>query len=150
MNRSLLLICLVAVGCAHQPASCGGTPSEIETQIVAAQHDIDRAWIRHDVPAVSRYFADDFSGITARGRAVTRDDVLRAVATNHETSTAEADEHVRLFGSTAVYTARITDDVTTASGNTLTVATQLTNVWVCRPDGWRIVAAHQSLVSGTQ
>jgi ketosteroid isomerase-like protein len=70
--------------------------------------------------------------------------MLRAAAHTGENATEYTDRTARAFGDVVVTTGRITDRGRHATGESFTIVTLVTFVWVRRPDGWQLVAWHES------
>lgn len=133
---------ILAVGCVSTPAA------DSRAQILRNEKEITDAWLRHDVGAVSKYFADDFTEVTRSGRILKKSDILAAVASNDETETLVTDEVVTQHGRCiAIQTARIIDKGRKASGEPYAIETRVMNVWILRRGEWRIVASQSTFVT---
>ena len=139
ISLSMLLSAGVA---AAQPGRSAATAA-----VLALEDTLNAAWLRHDTLAVLGLIADDFRGITQRGRTIGRADMLRAVARAEETATDVNDRTARALGPNSdvvVTTAKIIDRGRRANGQAFSVATLVTNVWVRRRARWRLAASHES------
>src|ERR1051325_10708988 len=138
MLRALsVLIAFLAAGSQSPSAS-----SPVEQVIIAHEHQINQAWLRHDAATIARLYAADFMGFTRKGRPITRAEILKAVAQNDEGSTEESEERVKAIGDTAIYTALVTDHGTRPkTKEPYTVRTRVMDVWAQRRGQWQLVAS---------
>jgi ketosteroid isomerase-like protein len=122
-------------------------PFATEQLITANEQAIEKAWLRHDAAVVDRFYADDFSGTTSRGRTIGKADILKAVEHNDESATEQAEVRVRVLGESAIYTALVTDHGTRESTHEpYTVRTRVMDIWVKRNNRWQMVASMETLV----
>jgi ketosteroid isomerase-like protein len=118
--------------------------------------DSERAWskayLRHDLGALSRLLADDFVGIDGRGvvsdKAAELEEARAAppgfdgpVLVREDLS----DVRVRVYGSTAILTALNTAHFDGKDGPS-TIRYRRTTVWVLRDGRWQCVSFHGSRV----
>jgi len=79
-----------------------------EDELIAIAHDWDRAMVGNDAEAIGRYMADDWVIIGSDGRVGDKATFLGLVKSGtltHDEMTSE-DFHVRVYGDTAVVSAR--------------------------------------------
>ena len=124
----------------------GTVASDDEKEILRLEKVINEAWLKHDVATISQIVADDFESWSFKGQRRGRADLLKYVANNKETKTEVADEKVRVFGDTAIYTALITDSFIDNKGITASETTAVTIVYVRRGGEWKMVQDHESLL----
>ncbi len=125
------------------PAAAG----EDEKEILRLQKLLQDAWLKHDVATVSGIVADDLGYWSFKGSRRGKSDLLKIVAQNGEASTTVADPQVRVFGDTAIYTARITDSGKDEKGTPFEATTLVTTVFLRRSGQWQMVQDHESLVA---
>ena len=124
----------------------GTVASDDEKEILRLEKVINDAWLKHDAATISQIVADDFESWSFKGQRRGRADLLKYVANNKETKTEVADEKVRVFGDTAIYTALITDSFIDNKGITASETTAVTIVYVRRGGQWKMVQDHESLL----
>ena len=141
MLRALCLLLLIVSAGSQSSSSF----SPAEQGIIAREHQLNQAWLRHDAATVARLYAADFSGVTRKGRPIGRADILNAVAHNDEGSTEASEERVRLLGEAAIYTAVIADHGTRpATKQPYTVRARVIDVWARRHGEWQLVASQET------
>jgi len=143
MARAGLYLALFAA-LSHVTASTADDQKEV-LRVMKLMQD---AWLNHDVDAVSAIVADDFQSWSFKGSRRGKADLLKKVAQNGETTTQVADQQARVFGDTAIYTARITDSGKDDKGTAFTVTSLVTTVLIRREGKWQVVQDHQSLIQG--
>ena len=120
-------------------------PAEDEKEILRVTEVINAAWLKHDVATISPLIADDLQAWSFKGTRRGKADLLRSVGKSEESDTKVEDPVVRVFGDAAVYTARIIDTGKHANGESFSVASCVTTVFIRRNGKWQIVAEHESL-----
>lgn len=138
------ILCLILLA---NTANVFGSTASSEKEILRLTDALKAARLKHDIATVSAIFADDFHGWSLGGAMMDKTNVLRSVDRNRETKTTVEDQAVRVFGSSAVYTARLTDTGKHRNGQDFSVTTCVTSVFVRRAGIWQIVAEHQSIVN---
>jgi hypothetical protein len=158
MGRTFLnviqVVCVAAVAvCLEGSRTTGnrgtalGPPNSTTTTILHLEDVLDKAETRHDVVAVGKLIASDYSGITIGGRIIQRNDVLAAVDGNEQTSSQSTDRDVRVLGSVAIYTALVVDrGINDATQEPYTLTTRVTDVWQKQGKEWKLVHDHESAV----
>ena len=123
-------------------------PTRSADAVVASERAWSEAFLRHDIPAVSRLLADDFVGIDGRGvvsdkAAELEEAKLPAPSATKPVLLSEqlSDIRVRLYGDIAVLTA-----VNTAHFSDSTIRYRRTTVWVWRGGRWQCVSFHGSRI----
>ena len=144
MCTAAILLSAMLLG-AGEPAP--GPPSA-ESEVVASERAWSQAYLRHDLPAISRLLADDFVGIDGRGVVSDKAAELEEAKPPSPGSTepvlvAEqlSDVRVRIYDDVAVLTA-----VNTAQFSDSTIRYRRTTVWVRRGDRWVCVSFHGSRI----
>jgi ketosteroid isomerase-like protein len=119
-----------------------------ESEVVASERAWSRAFLRHDLPAISRLLADDFVGIDGRGvvsdKAAELDEAKPPSPGSKEPALVReelSDVRVRIYGDVAVLTA-----INTAQFSDSTIRYRRTTVWVRRGDRWECVSFHGSRI----
>lgn len=123
-------------------------PVSPEAEVVASERAWSDAFLRHDVPAISRLLADDFVGIDGRGVVSDKAAELEEARPASAASTAPvlvseqlSDVRVRMYGEVAILTA-----INTARFTDSTIRYRRTTVWVRRGDRWECVSFHGSRI----
>ena len=144
MCTAAVLLSAMLLG-AGEPAP--GPPSA-ESEVVASERAWSQAYLRHDLPAISRLLADDFVGIDGRGVVSDKAAELEEAKPPSPGSTEPvlvgeqlSDVRVRIYGDVAVLTA-----VNTAQFSDSTIRYRRTTVWVRRGDRWVCVSFHGSRI----
>jgi ketosteroid isomerase-like protein len=123
------------------PASDDSTGSEDDRKAVSEMDTRYQAAVRNnDVEGMSRILADDFVLVTSTGKPQTKTDLLneaRAGTTSYEHQ-EDTDQTVRLWGNTAVVTAKLWAKGTD-SGKPFDVKLWFSDTYVKGPAGWRYV-----------
>ena len=114
--------------------------------VAAMDTEYQAAVKRNDADTMNRILADDFVLVTGRGQVSTKQDLLREARNKSTTYEHQEDteQKVRLWGDTAVVTARLWLKGTNASGpfdRTL----WFSDTYVRTPKGWRYVFGQASL-----
>jgi ketosteroid isomerase-like protein len=149
--RAVIAIAAVALGVAGPVSASPIRPSAAQ-EVESAEHAWSKAFLRHDLDALSRLLADDFVGIDGRGVVSDKAAELEEakappsgfqgpVLTREDLS----DVRVRVYGSTAVLTALNTAQFTDKDGPS-TIRYRRTTVWVFRGGRWQCVSFHGSRV----
>jgi len=140
MQKLFLLIGLLAV-CAF-PVSAQTKPALQTAEQAVLQ--ITRDWLsaeeRLDRPTLQRIIADDFEGTAPMGNTVFKDDVMPLEGSPGGISMTTSEMKARVFGDTAVVTARGVQK----AGEKRDV--RFTVVFVKRENDWKMVAGHLSAV----
>ena len=100
-------------------------------------------WQRHDTAAVASIVADDFQGWFFRGERMNKAQLLLRVANGEEGDSKVEDPVMRVYGDTAIYTARIIDTGVGRTGEKYTQTTCVTDVFVRRRGKWQMVASQE-------
>jgi ketosteroid isomerase-like protein len=115
--------------------------------VVAADTQLNRYIVQHDVRAAGAMYAEHFVLTTSSGKLKTREDMLREIASPqltleiNETSCVE----VRTTNDTAILTGRL-HQKGRYQGRPFDVSLLVTDTWI-RVDGdWRLLAGHASVV----
>lgn len=105
---------------------------------------ITRDWLsaeeRNDRTTLQRIIADDFEGTAPMGNTVFKDDVMPREGSPGGLAITPSEMKARVFGDTAVVTARGAQNAGEKRGVRFTV------VFVKRGDEWKMVAGHLSAV----
>jgi|ERR1043165_4403844 uncharacterized protein (TIGR02246 family) len=117
-----------------------------EQEILRLEDTIKNAWLRHDTATIASIVADDFQSWSFRGQRRGKAELLRAVEKSDESDTTVEDAAVRLYGDTAIYTARLTDIGKRADGQSYQTRSCLTAVFIRRAGKWQLVNEHQTII----
>jgi ketosteroid isomerase-like protein len=103
----------------------------------------------HDVSIAQTYLADDFRGVSSKGKVMTKANLLAEIKkdTDVYSSTKNGKIDVRVFGGQfAVATATATEVGKDKAGQAFKRSFRWTDVWVLRKDKWQCVASQAMLV----
>ena len=120
----------------------------VEDELIAIAHDWDRAMVGNDAEAIGRYMADDWVIIGSDGRVGDKATFLGLVksgALTHDEMTSE-DLHIRVYGDTAVVSARGVSGGT-YRGQAFREVERSSCVFVRQAGEWRCVLTHLSRIA---
>ena len=119
----------------------------IDDPILACEDELREAMMSNDVDALDRLLDDDLAFTSLDGEVVGKEDDLEAHRQRRLRLTRldPSDRHVVRCRLVAVVSVRM-DLEGTYDGAPASGAFRYTRVWCERPDGWRIVAGHLSMV----
>ena len=137
-------------------ASAGPTRPSAAQEVESSERAWSKAFLRHDLDALSRLLADDFVGIDGRGLVSDKAAELeeaKAPPPGFDGPILEredlSDIRVRVYGSTAILTALNTAQFSDKGGPS-TIRYRRTTVWVFRDGRWQCVSFHGSRVLETR
>jgi len=119
-----------------------------EDELITIAHDWDRAMVGNDAEAIGRYMADDWVIIGSDGRVGDKATFLGLVKSGtltHDEMTSE-DFHVRVYGDTAVVSARGVSGGK-YQGQPFREVELSSCVFVRQAGKWRCVLTHLSLLA---
>ena len=124
------------------------SPARSSAAVVASERAWSEAFLRHDLPAISRLLGDDFVGIDGRGVVSDKAAELEEAKPPSPGATGPillgeqlSDVRVRMYGDVAVLTA-----TNTARFSDSTIRYRRTTVWVWRGERWQCVSFHGSRI----
>src|SRR5262249_28674004 len=128
---------------AHDPAS--STDDDLKT-VAALDTQYQAAVEKNDVATMDRILADDFVLVTGAGKSFTKAELLNEARSGRVIYQRQDDseQKVRLFGNTAIVTARLTARGT-ESGKPFDYSVWFSDTYVRTPSGWRYVFGQSSL-----
>ena len=103
----------------------------------------------HDQSIAQAYLADDFRGVSSKGKIMTKANLLAEIKkdTDAYSSTKNGKVDVRVFsGQFAVATGLATEEGKDKGGQSFKRTFRWTDVWVLRKDKWQCVASQAMLV----
>ena len=119
----------------------------------ATIRDIEDKWqasiMRHDPSVAEAYLADDFRGISSRGKVMTKANLLSEIKKDTDTYTTAKNGKVdvRVFGGQfAVATGTSTEAGKAKDGKEFKRTFRWTDAWVLRNGKWQCVASQAMLV----
>ena len=119
----------------------------------ATIRDIEDKWEasvkNHDPSVAQAYLADDFRGVSSKGKMMTKANLLGEIKkdTDTYTSTKNGKVDVRVFGGQfAVATGTSTEEGKAKDGQAFKRTFRWTDVWMLRKDKWQCVASQAMLV----
>jgi ketosteroid isomerase-like protein len=119
----------------------------------ATIRDIEDKWeasvMKHDPSVAQAYLADDFRGVSSKGKVMSKSNLLSEIKkdTDVYTSTKNGKVDVRVFGGQfAVATGTSTEVGKTKDGQAFKRSFRWTDVWVLRKDKWQCVASQAMIV----
>ncbi|HVF72249.1 MAG TPA: DUF4440 domain-containing protein [Chthoniobacterales bacterium] len=134
------------------PTSAAEMPTKKSTH-EATIRDIEDKWeasvMRHDPSVAQAYLADDFRGVSSKGKIMTKANLLSEFKkdTDTYTSSKNGKVDVRVFGGQfAVATGTSTEVGKAKDGQSFKRTFRWTDVWVLRKDKWQCVASQAMLV----
>jgi ketosteroid isomerase-like protein len=119
----------------------------------ATIRDIEDKWeasvMKHDPSVAQAYLADDFRGVSSKGKVMSKSNLLSEIKkdTDVYTSTKNGKVDVRVFGGQfAVATGTSTEVGKAKDGQAFKRTFRWTDVWALRKDKWLCVASQAMLV----
>jgi ketosteroid isomerase-like protein len=144
--RTLLVVGL-SLGALFAAASGANVSAEDDRKAVAALDTAYQAAVKaNDAATMDRILADDFVLVTGSGKTYTKADLLKA-ARNAETKyehQEDTEQVVRVWGDTAVITAKLWEKGTT-NGKPFDKTLWFSDTYVRTRTGWRYVFGQASL-----
>ena len=125
-------------------AASAGT-AEDEKAVAALDTQYQAAVAKNDAATMDRILADDFILVTGKGKVYTKVDLLkeaRDAKTTYERQD-DTDQRVRVYGDTAVVTARLRAKGT-EEGKPFEYSLWFSDTYVRTPSGWRYVFGQAS------
>jgi ketosteroid isomerase-like protein len=120
----------------------------------ATIREIEDKWeasvITHDPSVAKTYLADDFRGVSSKGKAMSKSDLLSELKKDKDTytSTKNGKVDVRVFGGQFAVAMGISTEVgKTKDGVAFKRSFRWTDAWVERNGKWQCVASQAMLVS---
>ncbi|MEY2518493.1 MAG: hypothetical protein QOF24_252 [Verrucomicrobiota bacterium] len=119
----------------------------------ATIREIEDKWeasvMTHDLAVAQAYLADDFRGISSKGKVMSKSNLLAEIKkdTDTYTSTKNGKVDVRVFGGQfAIATAISTEAGKAKDGKEFKRSFRWTDAWVLRNGKWQCVASQAMLV----
>jgi ketosteroid isomerase-like protein len=119
----------------------------------ATIREIEDKWeasvMTHDPSIAQAYLADDFRGVSSKGKVMSKSNLLSEIKKDTDTyeSTKNGKVDVRVFGGQfAVATGTSTEVGKAKDGQAFKRTFRWTDVWVVRKDKWQCVASQAMLV----
>ena len=119
----------------------------------ATIREIEDKWeasvTNHDSSVAQAYLADDFRGVSSKGKVMSKANLLSEIKKDTDTysSTKNGKVDVRVFGGQfAVATGTSTEAGKAKDGQAFKRSFRWTDVWVLRKDRWQCVASQAMLV----
>jgi ketosteroid isomerase-like protein len=146
---------------AASKTSPSATPSTSSSSVMPAKKSTPEATIReiedkweasvmsHDPSVAQTYLADDFRGVSSKGKVMSKSNLLSEIKkdTDTYTSTKNGKVEVRVFGGQFAVASGISTEVGKAKdGQAFKRSFRWTDVWVLRKDKWQCVASQAILV----
>jgi len=133
------------------------TPSEVapvkKGSAEAMLREMEDKWeasvMAHDPSVAQAYLADDFRGVSSKGKVMKKSDLLAEMKKDTDTYTSAKNSKldVRVFGGQfAVATAIATEEGKSKDGKTFKRSFRWTDAWVLRDGKWQCVASQAMLV----
>lgn len=123
--------------------------ARLAEELKQLEREWDDAIVRKDLGALDRIIDDDFILIDDAGRITRKKELLEQIKTPDlvikpfETE----DVTVRIYGDTAILTGRFTQQGE-YKGQSFTVHSRYTDVYIRRKGNWKAVSAHASTIKG--
>jgi ketosteroid isomerase-like protein len=137
---------------AVSPSSAAVMPAKKSTP-EATIREIEDKWEAsvksHDPSVAQAFLADDFRGVSSKGKVMTKSNLLSELKkdTDVYTSTKNGKVEVRVFGGQfAVATGTSTEEGKDKAGQAFKRTFRWTDVWALRKDKWQCVASQALLV----
>jgi ketosteroid isomerase-like protein len=143
-----LLTAVIAVALAARPVASydSSKPADDKAVLVALDAEYQAAVKTNDVATMDRILADDFVLVTGSGKTYSKQDLINESRSGtfvyeHQEDT---DRAVRVWGDTAVVTAKLWEKGTNA-GKAFDYTVWFSDVYIRTPQGWRYIFGQSSL-----
>ena len=137
---------------ASSPSTTAAMPEKKSTA-EATIRDIEDKWEgsvkNHDTTVAQAYLADDFHGVSSKGKLMKKSDLLSEIKkdTDAYSTTKNSKVDVRVFGGQfAVATGTSTEEGKDKAGQAFKRTFRWTDTWVLRKEKWQCVASQSMLV----
>jgi ketosteroid isomerase-like protein len=150
MKRRALLAVAASTGMAVVTMGAG-PPGRAEDEKAVAELDTQyqSAVERNDAETMGRILHDDFVLVVGNGTTYTREDLLKSARDREFTWEHQVEDpgtqKVRVWGDTAVVTARLWLKGTSSAGRTIDKKLWFSDTYVRTPAGWRYAFGQASL-----
>lgn len=145
----LLILFAAALGLAASPShgNTRRTPTDDQKAVAALDTEYQAAVKKNDAATMARILADDFILVTGSGKTYTKEDLLNDARNKGETyeRNDEDVQIVRVWGNTAVVTARLWEKGITGAGKSFDRKFWFSDTYVHTPRGWTYVFGQSSL-----
>jgi ketosteroid isomerase-like protein len=143
--NAAMTISIFLLGFVQASSTIPPVKDSIEQKLIHLKHEIGRAYMKRDVAALERLYADDYTVTDDQGETTNKTDEIERLQTGgviYE-STSYEDVKVRVYGNVAIVAGRGTVKGRNSSGPFHTQYYS-TNMFVREKGEWRAVAAHIS------
>lgn len=142
------LLCVVL---ASVVVSLRAESSATQKEILHLEDVLTKAWLERDVSTISPLIAEDYQDWSDRGVRLGKADLLKAVQKNAGSTTHVEEPAVRVYGDTAIFTARVIETRKPETGKPsrgqgAIVVTCITDVFVRRNGRWVVVTSQETLI----
>lgn len=129
--------------------AAAASPEDDRLAVAALDTEFQRAVKHHDVATIDRILHDDMILVLGDGRTADKEDHLRAArekSIDYEIQDEDpGTQVVRVWGDTAVVTARLWIKGTTRSGESINRRLWFSDTYVRTPEGWKYAFGQASL-----
>jgi hypothetical protein len=139
MTAMLLVVVITAVAVADPKAKQGSKPAGTKAGLQQVANDYFAALKASEMKKLADFFAPDYTFTDLDGKILSRDDRLKAVASQDNSKLAFSEISVRTYGPTGVVNGTATD------GNG--TRTRFTQTWAWQQGRWWLVAAQRSTLA---
>ena len=125
--------------------------ADLEREVRNVHQEYDRAWLQQDATAFARLLAEDVTQTDPDGKVLSKAEIVanaRSGDVKFEIGHSD-DIKVRIYGTTAVVTARWTEKSTT-KGKPFAGTTRNTVVYVKKNGHWKVVSDQVTLITAEQ
>jgi len=149
--RSMTVLSLIALVPSQrpppssQPSARPRAQTDLRDSLLALDRRWGQAYVRGDSAFVAGFVADDWQGWLDDHPDNKASTMAAVTGTPHSLEDIVDQATVRLFGQMAVIQARERNRVSDAGGSHW-VTRHITDVFVHRPEGWVVVASHDSRI----
>lgn len=142
-------LAILALSSASLPALAGASntcPTDA-VKVAALDTEFQAAVARNDAAAVARLLPDDYVLVTGKGKVFSKADLVAEAkgAATHYTRQYDSQQSVRFIGGVAVITALLRAQGTDEDGKPFDYTLWFSDIYTCRPEGWRYTFAQSSI-----
>ena len=143
MKRVIIGICLLL--CVATFALSQSSNQQVETEILKLEQELSQARVKNDRTVAQRLLADDYLATRSIPPGVrTKAEALASNQTYTVSASTQEEVKVRVYGNTAILTARWKETRNQADGSVTNVSGRRTHTWVKLKGRWQLAASHAS------
>jgi ketosteroid isomerase-like protein len=143
MKRVTISICLLLCVAAFTLGQSNN--KKVEEEILKLEQELAQARVKNDLAAPQRLMADNYAmTLFIPPQHMSKAELLASRQNYTVTERTQEEANVRVYGNTAIYTARWKETRKREEGRVTNASGRLTDTWVKLNGRWQLVASHAS------